>query len=66
VDPKADLDDMKKRKFLTLSELEVRPLGRPAHSQSLYRLSYPGSSHFSVEMDFQPEVDSPTRLQCKI
>jgi hypothetical protein len=26
------------RKFLTLPGLEPRPLGRPAHSQSLYRL----------------------------
>jgi hypothetical protein len=32
-----------KWKFLTLPRLELRPLGRPAHSQSLYRLRYPGS-----------------------
>jgi hypothetical protein len=32
------------RKFLTLPGLELRPLGRPARSQSLYRLHYPGSS----------------------
>jgi hypothetical protein len=31
------------RKFLTLLGLELRPLGLPARSQSLYRLSYPGS-----------------------
>jgi hypothetical protein len=31
------------RKFLPLSGLERRPLGRPANSQSLYRLRYPGS-----------------------
>jgi hypothetical protein len=30
------------RKFLTLLGLDLRPLGRPARSQSLYRLSYPG------------------------
>jgi hypothetical protein len=41
VDPRAGLDDLEKRKFLTLPELEVRPLGRPARSQSLYRLRYP-------------------------
>jgi hypothetical protein len=42
VDPRADLDDVEKRKFLILPGLELRPLGRPASSQSLYRLRYPG------------------------
>jgi hypothetical protein len=36
----AGLDDMEKRKFLTLKELELQPLGRPARSQSLYQLRY--------------------------
>jgi hypothetical protein len=43
VDPRASLDDVEKRKFLTLPGLELRPLCRPAHSQSLYRTRYPGS-----------------------
>jgi hypothetical protein len=43
VDPRASLDDVKNRKFLTLPGLELQPLGRPARSQSLYRLRYPGS-----------------------
>jgi hypothetical protein len=43
VDPRAGQNDMEKRKILTLSGLELRPLSRPAHSQSLYRLRYPGS-----------------------
>jgi hypothetical protein len=43
IGPKAGLDDVEKRKFLTLPGLELLPLGRPAHSQSLYRLSYLGS-----------------------
>jgi hypothetical protein len=43
VDPRVSLDDMEERKFLTLPGLELRPLGRPARSQSLYRLRYPGS-----------------------
>jgi hypothetical protein len=30
--------DVEKRKFLTLPGLELRPLGRAARSQSLYRL----------------------------
>jgi hypothetical protein len=43
VDPRASLDDMEKRKFLTLPGLELRPLSRPERSQSLYRMRYPGS-----------------------
>jgi hypothetical protein len=38
VGPRAGLDDMEKRKFLTLPGLELRPVGRPARSQSLYRV----------------------------
>jgi hypothetical protein len=47
VDPRAGLDDVEKRKFLTLLGLELQPLGRPACSQSLYRLRYPGSIKIS-------------------
>jgi hypothetical protein len=43
VDPRVGLGDVEKRKFLTLPALELRPLGRPAPNQSLYRLRYPGS-----------------------
>jgi hypothetical protein len=43
VDPRAGLDDMEEWKFLTLPGLKLRPHGRPARSQSLYRLRYPGS-----------------------
>jgi hypothetical protein len=45
-DPTAGLDDVEKKKFLTLPGLELRPLGRPARSQSLFRLRYPGFSFF--------------------
>jgi hypothetical protein len=38
VDRRADLDDVEERKFLTLPELELRPIGRPTRTQSLYRL----------------------------
>jgi hypothetical protein len=41
VGPRAGLDDLEKRKFLITLGLELRPLGRPALSQSLYRLRYP-------------------------
>jgi hypothetical protein len=38
VDSGAGLDDMEKlKKFFTLPGLELRPLGRPARSQTLYR-----------------------------
>jgi hypothetical protein len=43
VEPRAGLDDLKKRKFLTLPGLELRSICRPARRQSLYRLSYSGS-----------------------
>jgi hypothetical protein len=38
----AGLDDVKKRKFLTLPGLELRARHHPIRSQSLYRLTYPG------------------------
>jgi hypothetical protein len=37
VDPRADLDDVENRKFLTLPGRELRPLRRPARSPSLCR-----------------------------
>jgi hypothetical protein len=40
-DPWAVLDDVKRRKFLALPGLELRPLGRSARSQSLSRLLQP-------------------------
>jgi hypothetical protein len=43
VGPTTCLGDVKRRKFLILPELELRPLGPPARSQSLHRLRYPGS-----------------------
>jgi hypothetical protein len=36
VDPRVDLDDMEELKFLTLPGSELRYLGRPVRSQSLY------------------------------
>jgi hypothetical protein len=43
VGPRAGLDDVDEREILTLPGLELRPLGRPNHIQSLYLLSFPGS-----------------------
>jgi hypothetical protein len=48
VGPKADLDTVEKRKFLTPPGFEIRPLGSPAHSQSLYQLRYTGS-HMEIK-----------------
>jgi hypothetical protein len=45
VDPRAVLDNVDKRKFLALPGLELRPIGRLVHSQSLYRLRYPDSQY---------------------
>jgi hypothetical protein len=35
------MDDVEKKKFLTVPGLELRPFGRPARSQSVYGLRYP-------------------------
>jgi hypothetical protein len=40
VGPRAGLDDVEKKQFLPLLGLKLRPLVRPARSQSLYRLSH--------------------------
>jgi hypothetical protein len=37
VGPRSGLDDMEKRKFLTLPGLELQPLGRPALSRIILR-----------------------------
>jgi hypothetical protein len=49
VGPRAGLNDIEERKFLTLPGLELRPLGRPARSQLLYWLRYPGFCLDDVE-----------------
>jgi hypothetical protein len=43
VGPRTGLADMDNRIFLPLPGLELRHFGRPARSQSLYRLRYPHS-----------------------
>jgi hypothetical protein len=48
VGTRGGLDAVEKRKFLTLPGLELRPLDRPARSQSLYRLRCPGSNKLRV------------------
>jgi hypothetical protein len=58
--PQSRLDAPEKRKFLTLPGLELRPLGRPARSHSLYRLSYPGSG--PTITDFKNTVQTGTSV----
>jgi hypothetical protein len=41
--PQSQLDDLEKRKFLTLPGLELGFFGVPTRNQSLYRQRYPGS-----------------------
>jgi hypothetical protein len=43
--PRVRLHDVEKTEFYIPPGLELRPLCRPARSQSLYRLRYP-SSHY--------------------
>jgi hypothetical protein len=59
MDPKAGLDDVEKRKFLTLPGLELRPFSRPARSQSQHRLRYPGSWRQSKSKRKCGEVAGP-------
>jgi hypothetical protein len=40
VDPRVRLDDKRKRKLVTVPELELRPLGRPVRSKLPHRLHY--------------------------
>jgi hypothetical protein len=59
VDPRAGLDNMEKRKFLTLTRIELRYLGRPARSQSLPPLLLPSIS-FEIHHDHHPTFYIPT------
>jgi hypothetical protein len=56
MDPRAGLDDVEKRKFLTLPGLELRPLSRPAHSQSLYHLSSPDSRSKIEDIEMTTQI----------
>jgi hypothetical protein len=52
VDPRAGLDDVEKRRFLTVPGLELRPLGRPSRSRSLNRLRSAGSAKIGLVRPF--------------
>jgi hypothetical protein len=63
VGPGTRLDNVEKRQFLTLPGLELRPPGRPARSQSLYRLSYPGFLLYLVVGYSSSELHVPVCLK---
>jgi hypothetical protein len=46
------MDDMEKSKFFTLMELELRPLGHPARSQSIHRLCSPRTLVYTHVKDY--------------
>jgi hypothetical protein len=52
VGPITGLDDVEKTEILTLPGLELRPLGHPSRSQSLYRLRYPGIRELNDVFNF--------------
>jgi hypothetical protein len=54
----ACLDDVEKRKFLTLSVVELWLLDCPARSQSLYWLSYPVSYFRNVTFQKLKTMDN--------
>jgi hypothetical protein len=62
VAPRAGLDDVEKEKFLALLGLELRPLCRPARSQSLYRLRYPG---FSFKIFYRHKLKRRRCQECQ-
>jgi hypothetical protein len=43
-------DDMEKKKLLDPTGTRTPTLSRPARSQSLYRLRYPGSIRYQIEV----------------
>jgi hypothetical protein len=74
--PTTDLDDVQKRKLLTVARLEIQPLCCPACSQSLYRLrdcheisrgpgSIPGATRFSEKQCVWNGVHSASWAQLK-
>jgi hypothetical protein len=52
VDLRAGLKVIENWKFLALPGLQLRPLGRPARSQSLYRLRYRDSLKAVVQASY--------------
>jgi hypothetical protein len=60
VGPRTSLDDVEKRKFLTLPGLELRPLQCPACSKSLYQLQF---QWFHKSLSFRPVLSQFSPVQ---
>jgi hypothetical protein len=60
VGSRAGLDDVEKRQIFPFPGLELRPLGRPALSQSLYRLRYSGPENRVLRRMVGQKVDEVT------
>jgi hypothetical protein len=58
VDPRAGLNDVENRKFLTLPGLEFRTPGLPACSQSLYDCAIPAHTYSRIEIYFHAFLTS--------
>jgi hypothetical protein len=63
VGPRAGLDDIENWKFFSPPELELGPLGRPACSQSLYRLRYPGYYNSEVRLGKETKIQPSSQLR---
>jgi hypothetical protein len=58
---RAGLDDVEKRKSLTLPGIELRSLTRQARSKLIYRLRYPGSLYYDC-IQINTDVNSVLEL----
>jgi hypothetical protein len=54
VDPRAGLDDVEKKKFLTLPGFELRPLSRPGISDREFKIPRCGRWVTTGDMTFIP------------
>jgi hypothetical protein len=54
VDPRTGLDDLEKRKFLTLPGLELQPLSRPSRSQKLALYEFKQAVRIFSHVLFKP------------
>jgi hypothetical protein len=57
VGTRTSLDDVEKKKFVTLPGLELRHITHPAHSQSLYRLWYASMNKYVCLTSFMTYVE---------
>jgi hypothetical protein len=66
VDTRVGLDDVEKGKYWTLPGLELRPLGRPAPSQSLSRLLISVLKYFESKLAYYRSRDSSVGMATRL